>query len=225
MNSAIIVAGGTGTRMKSETPKQFLILDKKPMLCFALAAFANYDPGIQLVIVLPEAFFSHWEKLTGHFSIDIPHLVIPGGKTRFHSVQNGLNAIESDGLVAIHDGARPLLSKELIRRTFDSATKKGNAIPAVPVNESIRIVESGCSMPVDRNNYRLVQTPQVFKISRIRDAYKQDYRIAFTDDATVAEAYGENINLVEGDPVNIKITHSGDLAMAEVLLRTRETTH
>ncbi len=218
MNSVIIVAGGSGTRMKSKVPKQFLLLAEKPLLLYSLEAFARFDPNIHLVLVLPEVFYSRWEDIVTQYNFSIPHTIIAGGETRFQSVKNGLKDLNQDGLVAIHDGARPLLSQALICRTFDTATTFGNAIPVVPVSESMRILEEAESRPVDRARYRLVQTPQVFQIPLIRQAYRQNYDPRFTDDATVIEATGETVHLVEGDPVNIKITHLSDLAQAEFLM-------
>ena len=218
MNSAIIVAGGSGTRMKSKTPKQFLLLAKKPFLLYSLEAFTQFDPDIQLVLVLPETFFLRWEEIVEQYNFSIPHTIMAGGETRFQSVKNGLEALNLDGLVAIHDGARPLLSQKLISRMFDTATTFGNAIPVVPVSESMRILEEAESRPIDRARYRLVQTPQVFHIPLIKRAYQQDYDTGFTDDATVIEAMGETVHLVDGDPINIKITHPSDLAQAEFLV-------
>ncbi len=215
MNSAVIVAGGSGTRMKSKIPKQFLLLAKKPLLFYSLEAFAMFDPNIQLVLVLPEPYFIRWEELVEKNHFSIPHTIMEGGETRFQSVKNGLDAINEDGLVAIHDGARPLLSQSLIRRSFDTATTYGNAIPVVPVSESMRSLEEAESHPVDRTHYRLVQTPQVFKVKMLKEAYQQDYTPGFTDDATVIEAMGERVHLIEGDPLNMKITHPSDLTMAE----------
>ena len=218
MNSAIIVAGGSGSRMKSKIPKQFLLLAKKPFLFYSLEAFALFDPDIQLVLVLPETFFLRWEEIVEQYNCSIPHTVMAGGETRFQSVKNGLEALNQDGLVAIHDGARPLLSQTLISRTFDTATTFGNAIPVVPVSESMRILEEAESRPIDRAHYRLVQTPQVFRIPLIKKAYQQDFDSGFTDDATVIEAMGETVHLVDGDTINIKITHPSDLAQAEFLV-------
>ena len=218
MNSAIIVAGGSGTRMKSEIPKQFLLLKKRPLLFHSLEAFVRFDQKIHLILVLPEPYFLRWEDLVSQFQFSTPHTIMAGGETRFQSVKNGLEALGEEGLVAIHDGARPLLSQQLISRTFESARANGNAIPVVPVSESMRILEEGESQPVDRARYRLVQTPQVFQIPMIKQAYQQDYHPGFTDDATVIEAMGETIHLVEGDPINRKITLSSDLTQAEFLI-------
>ncbi len=200
--------------MKSKIPKQFLLLADKPLLFYSLEAFARFDPNIQLVLVLPERFFLRWEDIVAQYNFTIPHIIMAGGETRFQSVKNGLEALNEDGLVAIHDGARPLVSQKLINRLFDTATTLGNAIPVMSVSESMRILEEAESRPVDRVCYRLVQTPQVFRIPLIRKAYEQNYEPGFTDDATVIEAMGVRVHLVDGDPVNMKITHQSDLTMA-----------
>ena len=204
--------------MKSKTPKQFLLLAKKPFLLHSLEAFTRFDPGIQLVLVLPEPFFLRWEEIIEQYNFSVPHTIMAGGETRFQSVKNGLEAVTRDGLVAIHDGARPLLSQPLINRAFDAASELGNAIPVLSVTESMRMMEEAECRPIDRARYRLVQTPQVFQISLIKQAYEQDYSPDFTDDATVIEAMGETVHLVDGDPINIKITHPSDLAQAEFLV-------
>ena len=159
-----------------------------------------------------------WHQLLREFGCTIHHAVIHGGKTRFHSVQNALATLEGEGLVAIHDGARPLVSESLIRRAFVAAENLGNAVPAIPLNESVRMVEEDSNIPADRSAFRIIQTPQVFRLSQVKKAYEQRYRKAFTDDATVLEATGEKINLIEGDPANIKVTRPEDLVIAQALI-------
>jgi 2-C-methyl-D-erythritol 4-phosphate cytidylyltransferase len=215
---AIIVAGGTGTRMNSGIPKQFLPLAGKPMLMYSIEAFFQTYHDIFVVLVLPTDHFTTWQKLCEQHHFTLAHQLVAGGETRFHSVQNALSAIDGDGLVAIHDGARPLVSGSLIRESFLAAGQFGNSIPVIPLNESVRILSGSTSLAVNREVYRLVQTPQVFHAAIIKKAYGQDYLECFTDDAMVAESMGEIIHLIDGDPANIKITRPGDLDVAEVLL-------
>ena len=204
--------------MNSPVPKQFLPLAGKPVAMHSMIAFHNAFPEIFLVLVLPGNLFGVWQDLCQKYAFILPHKLVAGGETRFHSVQNALPALPGEGLVAIHDGARPLISEILIRRIFHSAELWGNSVPAVPVTESIRRISGETSIPVDRNTLRSIQTPQVFKVEMIRKGYQQDYQPQFTDDATVLESIGETIQLVDGDPSNIKITNPCDLAMAEILL-------
>lgn len=218
MKAAIIVAGGSGSRMNVPTPKQFLLLKGIPVLIYSLAAFHQFDSSIRLLLALPENLFDTWRELQKKHGVSIPHELIPGGETRFHSVFNCLQHLNNEDFVAIHDGARPLLSHELILRLYATAEKEGNTIPVIPVNESIRMLEESSSIPVDRSLYRFVQTPQVFLTSQIQKAYTQPYRPGFTDDATVVESIGGTIHLVEGDQVNLKITYPDDLLVAEALL-------
>jgi 2-C-methyl-D-erythritol 4-phosphate cytidylyltransferase len=215
--SAIIVAGGTGTRMNAGIPKQFLILAGKPLIMHSMHAFGKAYPGITLVLALPQNQVETWKSLCKQYAFDIPHLIVSGGETRFHSVFQALSGLPAEGLVAIHDGARPLVSETLIRRAFQTAAVMGNCIPVLPLSESIRMISGESSQPVDRTLFRTVQTPQVFRAATIKTAYEQPFREGFTDDATVAESMGETIYLIDGDPVNIKITHPADLAMAECL--------
>ncbi|MFH1296959.1 MAG: 2-C-methyl-D-erythritol 4-phosphate cytidylyltransferase [Bacteroidota bacterium] len=220
MKAAIIVAGGTGTRMNSLTPKQFLLLKGIPVVMHSLFAFIRFDESMKLLLALPEYLFDRWKELQQEHGWSIPYDLVPGGETRFHSVSNCLQRLDSKGLVAIHDGVRPLLSQSLINRLFLTAEKEGNAIPVVPVNESIRQVEGSSNKPVDRSLFWLVQTPQVFHTFMIKQAYLQSYQPGFTDDATVLESLGKPIHLVEGDPANLKITYPSDLLMAASLLHS-----
>ena len=215
---AIIVAGGTGTRMNAGIPKQFLNLGGKPMLMHSIKAFYLAYPEISMVLALPASQFASWQKLCDEHSFTLPHHLVAGGNTRFHSVKNALSVIVEDGLVAIHDGARPLISESLIRAAFLTAGQLGNCIPVIPLNESVRILSGDTNLSVNRKVYRVVQTPQVFRTAIIKKAYEQEFQACFTDDAMVAESNGETIHLIDGDPVNIKITHPSDLAAAEALL-------
>ena len=207
--------------MNNAVPKQFLLLAGKPMVMHSMTAFMNAIPGISLVLVLPRDQFAKWQGLCMEHHFTAPHQLVAGGETRFRSVQNALPAIPDEGLVAVHDGARPLVSETLIRRAFQTAELLGNCIPVIPVNESIRKLSGESNMPVDRGNLRVVQTPQVFQCEILKKAYEQDYKPQFTDDAMVLESLGESIHLIEGDLFNIKITHPHDLAIAELLFESR----
>jgi 2-C-methyl-D-erythritol 4-phosphate cytidylyltransferase len=215
----IIVAGGKGKRMEAEIPKQFLQIAGKPILMHTLQKIYGFDHTIQIILVLPEPFIDFWRSLCNRFDFVVPHTVVQGGDTRFESVQCGLRAVVKDGLVAIHDGVRPLVSQITWNNVFKTAEKSGNAIPAVKINESMRILKGDLSTPVRRQDFKLIQTPQCFRSELIIKAYAQPYREDFTDDATVVEALGENINLVEGNFENIKITRPVDLKFAEALLK------
>jgi 2-C-methyl-D-erythritol 4-phosphate cytidylyltransferase len=215
---AVIVAGGNGSRMKKDIPKQFLELKGLPVLMHTINAFFFYDTSIEFIIVLAEKEITRWKKLIDKYSFPVKHVVVAGGETRFHSVKNGLDKIKSDGIVFIHDGVRPLVSDKTIDKCFQTAVKKGNALPVVPPSESLRKVTGNQNKSVNRNNYFLVQTPQTFRVTLIKKAYDQDYSDKFTDDASVLESTGTKINLVEGNRENLKITYSEDLYIAETFM-------
>ena len=215
---AIIVAGGKGERMNSSVPKQFLTLVNKPVLMHTLEQFHRYSEEIRLILVLPPHLFDLWTTLCMTYHFTLPHEVVAGGVTRFFSVKNALDTITSDALIAIHDGVRPLVDVETIKRCFDEAEKSGAAIPVVELVDSIRQVDRSGSKAADRANFRLVQTPQVFSSTIIQKSYQQPYSELFTDDASVVEAAGYTINLVEGNRKNIKITTTMDLKLANLLL-------
>jgi 2-C-methyl-D-erythritol 4-phosphate cytidylyltransferase len=219
-HSVIIVAGGTGTRMKSGTPKQFMLLAGRPVLMYSLSAFHEAIPGINIVVALPALLFQQWDELCTRYDLPIPHRVAAGGETRFHSVKNALDLLPSTGLVAVHDAARPLVTRSLIQRTFAVASQTGNCIPVVTPAESLRQVTADGSIALNRTGYRTVQTPQVFRTATLKKAYEQDFRDSFTDDATVVESLGEKITLTDGDPSNIKLTHPHDLQIAGILLQS-----
>lgn len=219
---AILVAGGSGMRMQSLVPKQFLMLDERPVLFHTLEKFYNADLETELLVVLPKNHIASWEQLVQGYSFSVRHRIIEGGETRFHSVKNGLDAIEGDGIVAIHDGVRPMVSEKLINFLFDEADRVGNAVPCTPVNESMRTVSGSKNFLTDRNMYRLIQTPQVFRLNQLKRAFEQPYTMMFTDEANVAESSGIEINLVAGEVHNIKITTREDLMMAEALLKSKE---
>ena len=216
--TAIIVAGGKGERMNADIPKQFLEIKGKPILIHTLEAFMNFDASLQLILVLPAAQFEFWKTLCKKHALNIPHQIVAGGQSRFQSVKNGLDAVKVPAIVAIHDGVRPLVSKETISRCFDAAAKFGAAIPTMDSIESIRFVDANGSKSVDRNAYKMVQTPQVFDAELLKKAYEQEFSVLFTDDASVVEAMGATVHLVDGNRENIKITTEFDLIVAERLL-------
>jgi len=213
---ALIVAGGNGTRMGTELPKQFLLLHGKPVLMHTLEVF--HKAGASLILALPMHQFDYWKQLCATHHFDLPHQLVAGGETRFHSVRNGLTLVPDDGVVAIHDGVRPCISPEIIERTFIGATQKGNAIAAVKLKDSIRVADGEDNHSVNRDYYWLIQTPQTFVSGLIKLAYDQAGHDQFTDDASVLEASGSAIHLTEGDYRNIKITTPEDMLVAEVFL-------
>lgn len=216
---ALIVAGGKGLRMGGELPKQYLPLgDGKLILMHSLEAFYTYDPHIELILVLPAEHRSFWEELCHKHHFTIPHRMANGGETRFHSVKNGLELIPDSGLVGIHDGVRPFVSPEVIARCYETAEANQAVVPVVEVVETVRHLTDGSSETVNRNEYRLVQTPQVFDIAILKKAYSRNYTPSFTDDASVVEAMGVTVTLVEGNRENIKITTPFDLKIASALI-------
>jgi len=216
---ALIVVGGSGKRMESDIPKQFLPLQGIPILMHTIALFHRLNPSPLLYLVLPQNEISTWAKLCMEHAFIIPHKLIAGGETRFHSVKNGLEAIEGDGLVAIHDGVRPLVNPSVIGECYSTAQEKGNAIPAVKPLETIRSGGVSASKLENREHLWLVQTPQVFDLKKIKQYYQKPFKAEYTDDASVAEDSGEKIQLVLGNRENIKITTPADLVIAEALLR------
>lgn len=215
----IIVAGGSGSRMGTEIPKQFLELCGKPVLMHTIQVFHNFDPASKIILVLPENQQQFWKGLCLKHSFNVSHWIVSGGKTRFHSVQNGLSKIDEEGIVFIHDGVRPLVSTKTLNRCLEMAQKYGNAIPVLPVNESLRKTNGESNISVDRSQYFSVQTPQTFRCEQILEAFKQGFNPAFTDDASVAERVGFAIQMVEGNCENIKITTPIDLFIAEAFLK------
>jgi 2-C-methyl-D-erythritol 4-phosphate cytidylyltransferase len=215
---AVIVAGGSGKRMGAEIPKQFLELAGKPVLMHTIERFKAFNQAIEIITVLPENQIRNWCELQNKYSFSISQTLVKGGSARFYSVRNGLEFVNIPGLVAIHDGVRPFVSVDTIKRCFEEAEKSGNAIPVISPADSLRMLTKSGSIPVDRRKVRQVQTPQVFKAELIKKAYEQDYNRKFTDDATVYEMYGGKINLVEGNRENIKITNPEDLLISKALL-------
>ena len=216
----IIVAGGKGLRMGGDIPKQFLPVCGKPVLMRTLEAFHVYDASIHLILVLPVSQQVYWKQLCEEYQFNLAHEIADGGETRFHSVKNGLALIKEDGLVGVHDGVRPFVSQEVIARCYDEALSLKAVIPVVGVVETVRHLTEEGSETVPRDQYKLVQTPQVFDVALLRRAYEQTYTDMFTDDASVVEALGEKVYLVEGNRENIKLTTPFDLKLAELLCLT-----
>ena len=210
---AIIVAGGSGSRMKRDIPKQFIEVGGLPILMHTLKRFKEADSEIELILVLPESQFEFWNELCSIYPT-VPHQLIKGGKTRFQSGLNGLQVIDNEGLVAIHDGVRPFVSVEIINESFKVAAEKGTAVVSVSSKDSVRV--NGKS--IDRSTVRIIQTPQTFQISLIKKAFETEELSIFTDDASVAEYAGFKIYLIDGNYENIKITTPEDLLWAEVIL-------
>ena len=224
---AIIVAGGSGTRFGAGMPKQFLDLCGIPILMRTIKTFINAlsenrNGTFEVIVTLPASQMDLWRDLCGRHGFIMPHRVVPGGQTRWHSVKNALDSIgdpDDVDVIAVHDGVRPMATVELIRRTLDTARRCGSAIPVVMLNDSVRQVDaSGSSHALDRSSLRAVQTPQAFDARALISAYRQPYDPTFTDDASVLERTGHQVTLVEGDPMNLKITRPVDLALAQYLL-------
>lgn len=218
MEYAIIVAGGSGMRMQSTTPKQFIVIGGLPILMHTINAFYHYSESINIILVIPEDQFELWNKLVEVHQFNIPCQLVKGGNTRFESVKNGLDEINNDGLVAVHDGVRPFVSTQIIRNCFASAQKFGSGIAAVSPKDSIRKLNKEGNCNVDRADYRLMQTPQIFAVDKIKQSYLSAKSNKFTDDASVVESSGHQIHLVEGDYKNIKITTPEDIKIAQALL-------
>ena len=230
MDYVIIVAGGKGLRMGSDIPKQFLPVGGIPVLMRTMMRFREYSPTLQIILVLPKAQQDYWQQLCKEYHFDIAYQLTDGGETRFHSVQHGLALVPDDaeGVVGIHDGVRPFPSVEVIRNCYETARTAKAVIPVIPVVETVRRLtpenldkpdnpKAPSSVTVPRNDYRLVQTPQCFDIQLLKAANGQPYNDGFTDDASVVEAFGFDITLVDGNRENIKITTPYDLKIAEVL--------
>lgn len=216
----LIVAGGKGLRMGSDLPKQFIPLKDKPLLMHTLTVFYDWDATAELILVLPESHQDYWRMLCRELNFYVPHTIVTGGETRFHSVLNGLSRIEEPGLVAVHDGVRPFVAPQVISACFAEAAISGAAIPVVPIVDSLRKKEGEESLPIDRDAYCAVQTPQVFVSALLLSAYQQSYTKTFTDDASVVEAAGGRVSLVPGNSENIKVTTSTDLLYAKMFLES-----
>nr|WP_321450290.1 2-C-methyl-D-erythritol 4-phosphate cytidylyltransferase [uncultured Carboxylicivirga sp.] len=216
---AIIVAGGSGKRMGTEIPKQFLEIEGIPVLMHTIRTFNNFDDKMKIVLVLPSNQIDFWRELCIKHNFTISHHITTGGETRFDSVKNGLNIIDIPSLVGVHDGVRPFVSPETLQRCYHHAEVLGNAIPVLDAFESVRLVEEEKSRALDRSSIKLVQTPQVFKSTLLLAAYNQPYNPLFTDDASVVEANGETIHLVAGNRENIKITTPSDMVLGEAFIK------
>ncbi len=215
---ALIVAGGKGARMQSELPKQFMLLLDIPVLMHTIERFALADGQIEVILVLPKDQISFWKGLCTQLDFDIEHAIVEGGSSRYESVQNGLASCPSEGVVAIHDGVRPLVSIELIQKCILAAEKHGSALPVLPVTQSLRKVTEKGSKSMNRDGVMEVQTPQCFDLSLLKPCYDKSFDSTFTDDATVFEGSGHTVHLVEGESTNIKITTPADLKIAEAIL-------
>lgn len=220
---AIIVAGGSGKRMISSTPKQFLPLAEKPVLFYSLQAFHKFDKATEIILALDADYFSQWETICSDYNFTIPHKVVTGGETRFHSVQNALQSINEKGIVAVHDAARPLVSVETIARSYEAAEKFGASVPFILLTDSIRFFNGHESRSLDRTKHVLVQTPQCFRSDVLNSAYQTTHQPFFTDDASVVESAGFTVNLVAGNIENIKITTPIDFIIAETLISSAES--
>lgn len=218
---ALIVAGGSGVRMNSNIPKQFHLLNDKPLLYYTLKAFLDAYDDMQIVLVLPEDYVAVGQEIIDAY-FDYTRIQIAlGGRQRFHSVQNGLAMVEDESIVMVHDAVRCLVTPQLIQRCYQAVLEHGSAIPVVPCKDSIRMVSESGNQALDRNSLRLVQTPQAFYSKIILPAFKIDYKEWFTDEASVTEAFGLKLHLVEGEEENIKVTHPMDMLLAQAILTSR----
>ena len=218
---AVIVAGGIGKRMKNNTPKQFLLLKKKPVLYYTINAFLKSYNDIQIILVLPEEHIAKGQEIVDGYFDNNRIQLINGGRTRFHSVQNGLSLINEESIIFVHDGVRCLLTPHLIHTCYEAAEKFGTAIPVISCGDSVRMITEGGNEAFDRNTIKLIQTPQTFHSKILLEAYKIDYKDKFTDEACVVEAFGLKVHLIEGEENNIKITRPIDLMLAEKILENQ----
>jgi 2-C-methyl-D-erythritol 4-phosphate cytidylyltransferase len=215
---ALIVAGGKGSRMNNDIPKQFLLLKNKPVLYYTLKAFIDAYENIEIILVLPEEHIGKGQEIIDGYFHHSRIRITAGGRTRFHSVQNGLALINEESIIFVHDGVRCLITSDLIKKCYETAVENGNAVPAVECGDSVRLLTANGNKIVDRNKVKLIQTPQTFHSKILLPAYRIDYKDKFTDEASVVEAYGLTINLIEGEKNNIKITTPADLHLAGILL-------
>lgn len=216
---AVVVAGGSGSRMNSHIPKQFLLIKNKPLLFYTIDVFLKAYDDLEIILVLPEEHISKGQEIADAFFDTSRISICPGGRTRFHSVQNGLSLINEDSIIFVHDGVRCLLTKELVKRCYIEAKRSGSAIPVITSKDSVRILNGEDHIAVDRNTVKLVQTPQTFHSKILLTAFKIDYKDKFTDEAMVVEAFGIKVNLIEGEENNIKITTPGDMVVAEQIIK------
>lgn len=221
MDYIIIVAGGKGLRMGGDLPKQFMPLHGKPVLMHTIERFRAYSDELKIILVLPHEQQDYWRQICQKHNFTIEHTVVDGGQTRFHSSLNGVAAVPDDatGVIGIHDGVRPFVSEETIARCFEAARQFGAALPVLPVTDTLRRVTDDGGYNVQRNDYRTVQTPQTFDAQLLKQAFKQPYSDNFTDDASVVEALGHKVTMVDGNRENIKLTTPFDLVVAEALIK------
>jgi len=212
----IITASGLGVRLGTEIPKQFLLINNKPILFYTIEQFYNYSKNIEIILTLNKNYIDYWKKLVEKYNFNIKHKIVIGGETRFESVKNAINTInDTNCLVAIHDAVRPFVNITTITNCFNTAKEKGNAIPFINITDSVRVLKNNISKSVNRDNYILVQTPQIFNIEILKKAYIQNNNTTFTDDAGIIESFNEKLNLVKGEPNNFKITTKYDLELAK----------
>ena len=218
----IIPAGGTGSRMQSDLPKQFLLLNEVPVIIHTLRLFLAVDGIEKIIVPVADVWKDYFNELKLKYELPSTIETVTAGETRFHSVKNALKVLPDEGMVSIHDAAQPLASKELIEKCFSVTVEKGNAVAAIPLRDSVYKIKKGETKSMNRNNYRLAQTPQCFLLSEIKKAFKQEYQKSFTDDASVYEAAEYKVNLTEGENTNFKITNAEDLLFAEIILKNRK---
>lgn len=216
---AVIVAGGSGIRMNSQIPKQFLLIKNKPLLFYTIDIFLKAYDDLEIILVLPEDHISKGQEIIDAWFDSSRVSICAGGRTRFHSVQNGLSLIKEESIIFVHDGVRCLLTKDLVERCYIEAKKSGSAIPVTTSKNSVRLLTEEGNVALDRNSVKLVQTPQTFHSKILLTAFKIDYKDKFTDEATVVETFGIKINLIEGEENNIKITTPGDMFIAEQIIK------
>ena len=222
---ALIVAGGNGSRMKTDIPKQFLLLKNKPVLYYSLKSFLDAYDDMEVILVLPQEHIGKGQEIIDGYFDASKFRITAGGRTRFHSVQNGLSLIKGEeSIIFVHDGVRCLLTIDLIKKCYEAALESGTAIPAISSRDSVRMIINNGNKILDRNKIRLIQTPQTFHSKILLPAYSIDYKDKFTDEATVVEAFGLKINIIEGETNNIKITTPADLFFAEFLLGNNSIT-
>ena len=219
---ALIVAGGSGTRMGTVIPKQFLMLNEKPVLMHTIQAFYMSSLKPEIILVLNIDYHQYWEKLCADHRFDIPHILVKAGSQRFYSVKNGLKHIKGKAIVAVHDAVRPLVSEKLITQSFREAELNGNAVCAVQASDSVRRQIGKSTERLNREEMFLVQTPQTFESATLKKAYEQPYRVAFTDDASVVETSGQRITLIPGEKTNLKITYPEDILIAQLFLTDKK---
>lgn len=217
----IILAGGAGNRFGTKLPKQFLSAKGKAIFLYSVDQFYSYDPTIKFIIVVPAIFVRLTERLIRNTGQNYSYQLVPGGERRYDSVKNGLEHASADGLIAIHDGARPAISAALIKRVFKEASEHNSAIPVIGVNDSVRLVKNDENEVIDRGMVYLVQTPQCFRASLIKKAYMGEFSESFTDDASVFEALGLPVHLIPGENRNIKITSPEDLRNFRNILKIK----